>query len=90
MLSDHYCSQHFYSQLSSGLPAAPPFSCASCAFSSKTQLALVRHVGAKHGQLQKLLSDGGLPLIDSYQFRDSQSRYVIQHLALFQVYQAMT
>jgi hypothetical protein len=74
LLSDHYCSQHFYQKLAAGLPTVPPFKCSSCSFSSKTQLALVRHVGAKHKQVQRLLNEEGISTSDDFGFRDSKSR----------------
>jgi uncharacterized C2H2 Zn-finger protein len=60
VLNDHYCAQHFYQKLAEGLPTTSPFKCPQCNFQSKTQLALVRHVGAKHRQIKKLLQEDGI------------------------------
>jgi hypothetical protein len=60
MLSDHYCAQHFYQKLAEGLPSTSPFKCPQCNFQSKTQLALVRHVGSKHQLIRKLLQEDSL------------------------------
>ena len=59
LLNEHYCSQHFYAKLSEGLPNQPPYKCPSCAFNSKTHLALVRHVGNKHKVIKKILFEQG-------------------------------
>ena len=59
LLNEHYCSQHFYAKLSEGLPNQPPYQCPSCAFNSKTHLALVRHVGNKHKVIKKILFEQG-------------------------------
>ena len=59
-LTDHYCGQHFFEKLAEGIPTVPPFKCPSCAFSSKTLLALVKHLGNKHKMVQKFLIEQGL------------------------------
>ena len=59
-LTDHYCGQHFFEKLADGIPTVPPFKCPSCAFSSKTLLALVKHLGNKHKMVQKFLIEQGL------------------------------
>jgi hypothetical protein len=58
-LNDHYCAQHFYARMAEGLPTVPPFKCSQCNFSSKTHLALVRHMGSKHKLVKKLLAEEG-------------------------------
>ena len=37
----------------------PPFKCSSCSFTSKTHLALVRHMGGKHKLVKRFLIEGG-------------------------------
>ena len=73
LLSDHYCSQHFYQKLSVGLPTVPPFTCTECHFQCKTQLALVRHIGAKHKLVERVLAEEGLHAGNDL-FRNSKSR----------------
>ena len=73
LLSDHYCSQHFYQKLSVGLPTVPPFKCTECHFQCKTQLALVRHIGAKHKLVERVLAEEGLHAGNDL-FRNSKSR----------------
>jgi len=48
-------SLRFVQKLAEGLPTTSPYKCPQCNFQSKTQLALVRHVGAKHRLIKKLL-----------------------------------
>ncbi len=59
-LNDHYCAQHFFSQIAQNLPSQPPFKCPQCSFCPKTQLALVRHMGNKHKLVKKMLIQEGL------------------------------
>ena len=59
VLVDHYCTQHFYNKIAENLPTEHPFKCNQCAFLSKTQLALIRHVGTKHKMVKTLLTEEG-------------------------------
>ena len=58
-LTDHYCAQHFYTKIAQNLPSQAPFKCPQCSFSSKTQIALVRHMGNKHKLVTKILVEQG-------------------------------
>ena len=67
-LTDHYCAQHFYAKIAQNLPSQAPFKCPQCSFSSKTQIALVRHLGNKHKLVTKILVEQG------YQSKSSNAK----------------
>jgi uncharacterized C2H2 Zn-finger protein len=73
-LADHHCSPQ---QLPEGLPTTPPFRCPSCHASCPTHLALMKHVGKKHGLLQKLLTGEGKASLEELNKRSSKSRYYV-------------